>query len=476
MIQKAFISFILILSSLHIFGQSPIEDKNRIVYNRIEYFFNMQQTDSIYALANDDFQKQVSLPDFGLILKYFYQFGKIKEAVPVTANNDIIGYNIVFPTRTSYLQLAVNKDFKYYGFTIKDQPYIAVEAKNIKSNVTTTTKLDFYVDSIAKTYLSNPSTASLSIGVIHNNKINTFFYGETLKGDKASLPTGTSIYEIGSISKLFTSILLADLVEKNIITLDDSIAKYLPDSVKANPFIQKITFRQLANHTSGLARIPSNLEKTSKYDARNPYANYTRKELYQYLKSIKLTTDPGESYEYSNLGFGLLGDIINTITHKSFDQNIKETISLPLGLTNTAEKIDPKTQKIVGVYDVNGTQTLPWDFQALSGAGSLKSTTNDLLRFAQYQFKMPENNLENALALTRQFTYYLPPDTDIGLGWNMNMSNDVITYWHNGGTGGSSSYIAIVPDLKSAIVVLSNSANSVDAISLKILDKLLTTK
>ncbi|MCI0919912.1 serine hydrolase domain-containing protein [Sphingobacterium rhinopitheci] len=476
MIYKAFISFILILSSLPIFGQSSIEDKNRIVYNRIEYFFNTQQTDSIYALATEDFQKQVSSSDFGLIIQYFYQFGKIKEAIPVSANNNIIGYNIVFPNKTSYLQLAVNDDFKYYGFTIKDEPYIAVEAKDIKSNVTTTTTLDFFVDSIAKTYLSNPNTASLSIGIIHNNKINTFFYGESIKGDKASLPTGSSIYEVGSISKLFTSILLADLVEKNIISLDDSIAKYLPDSVKTNPYIQKITFKQLANHTSGLARIPSNLDKALKYDAKNPYANYTRKELYHYLKSVQQTTEPGEMYEYSNLGFGLLGDIISTITRKSFDQNIKETISMPLGMTNTVEKLDPKTQKMVGVYNTDGTATLAWDFQALAGAGALKSTTNDLLRFAQYQFKMPESNLENALALTRQFTYYLPPNTDIGLAWNMNMSNDVITYWHNGGTGGSSSFIAIVPDLKSAIVVLSNSANSVDDISIKILEKLLNTK
>lgn len=476
MIQKAALTFIFLLTVLQSFAQSTGETQNRIVYNRIEYFFNTQQTDSIYALANTAFQKQISYNDFDNFLTYFYAFGKIKEAIPVTYNKELAGYNLVLDNKSCYLQLGVDSSFKFHTFSIKDEPYVAVEAKDIISNVHKSTSLDFFVDSIAKTYLSNPATASLAIGIIHDNKINRFFYGETIKGDSASLPTESSIYEIGSITKVFTAIQLADLVEKKIISLDDSIVKYLPDSLRTNPFLKEITFKQLANHSSGLPSLPSNFEKTAKYDASNPYANYTRKELYQYLKNATQTTVPGENYEYSNLGFGLLGDLITTITKKSYAQNSKEIITTPLGLSHTLEKIDPKTQKMVQVYDESGTLVPSWDFQALTGAGGLKSTVNDLLRFAQYQFKMPENDLENAMALARQFTFYLPPNTDIGLGWNMNMSNDVISYWHNGGTAGSSSFIAIVPDLKAAIVILSNSANSVDTISLKILDKVLTTK
>jgi len=172
----------------------------------------------------------------------------------------------------------------------------------------------------------------------------------------------------------------------------------------------------------------------------------------------------------------LLGDLISIITKKPYAQNIKEIITTPLALTNTVEKIDPKTQKIVQAYNQNGELTTTWDFQALAGSGALKSTVNDLLRFAQYQFKMPESALENAMALTRQFTFYLPPNTDIGLAWNMNMSNEVISYWLNGGTAGSSAFIALVPDLKSAVVILSNAGTPVDNISLQIMDKVLTTK
>lgn len=476
MIHKILLSFTLLLASLSIFGQSAAESQNRIVFNRIEYFFNTQKADSIYALATKDFQKKISFKDFESVLRYFYQFGKIREAVPVTFVKEIAGYNLVFPSKKGNLQLGVDSTFKFNTFVLTDQPFIPVENKEIKSNVNASTTLDFYVDSIARTYLANRATASLSIGIIHNNKINTFFYGETSKTDKLSLPTGNSLYEIGSLSKVFTAILLADLVEKNTISLDDPIAKYLPDSVKANPFIQKITFKQLANHTSGLPRLPTNLDKAPKYNANNPYATYSRKELYEFLKNVKEPLEPSENYEYSNLGYGLLGDLITTITKKTYAQNIKEIISVPLGLTNTVEKIDPKTQKIIQVYNENGEQVTSWDFQALAGAGGLKSTVNDLLRFAQYQFKMPESVLENAMMLTRQFTFYLPPNTDIGLAWNMNMSNEVISYWHNGGTAGSSAFIALLPDLKSAIIILSNSGNSVDNISTQILDKVLTTK
>ncbi len=476
MIQKLTATLLLLVSSLSIFAQTEGDNLNRIVYNRIEYFFNTQQTDSIYNLASESFKEQISATDFSLVLRYFSQFGKIKEANAVTSDKGLVGYNIDFQTKKGYLQLAVDSTYRFNTFIIKEQPHATIDVKDINSNVTKTTSLDFHIDSIAKTYLTNATTASLAIGIVHNNKVNTFFYGETHKGDKNSLPTANSIYEIGSISKIFTSILLADLVEKNIISLDDSIAKFLPDSVRANPFIQKITFKQLANHTSGLPRLPSNLDKTIGFDINNPYKNYTRKELYQLLKGIELQNEPGDNYEYSNLGFGLLTDIISTITHKSYSQSVKDLISTPLGLTNTTEKIDPKTQQILPVYNEKGELVPVWDFQVLAGTVALKSTVNDLLRFAQYQFKMPENELENAMALTRQFTYYLPPTTDIGLGWHMEMSNDVITYWHNGGTGGSSSYIALVPDLKSAVIILSNSANSVDDISAKILDKVLTSK
>ncbi|MCA5005799.1 serine hydrolase domain-containing protein [Sphingobacterium bovistauri] len=464
----------IIISS--IWAQSPIEKRNRAVYNRIEYFFNTQNIDSIYHLASSDFKNNISLENFRGSIQPAFSLGKIREVMPVTFSNNTAGYNFLIGNQNASLQLAIDSNYNYYYFLL-DYKHIPTKRKEaVKSVVNKQNALDFYVDSIAQAYLSNSNTKSLAIGVINKSSVNTFFYGQNEAGNNTSLPNSNTLYEIGSLSKIFTATLLADLVEKGTVSLDDSITNFLPDSIAQNPFLQKITLKHLANHTSGLPRLPTNFDKVAKYTATNPYANYLRKDLFEYLKGYKSEVEPGEIYTYSNLGYGLLGEIISIITTKSYTQNIKEIITDSLRMPNTVEKINPKTQKLTKVYSEDGNEVPTWNFQAMTAAGSLKSTISDLLRFAQYQFKLPETSLENAMMMTRQFTYYLPPNTDIGLAWHMNMVDDVIQVWHGGATGGSSSFIGLVPDKKSAIIVLSNSAISVDEISSKILSKIANLK
>jgi CubicO group peptidase (beta-lactamase class C family) len=477
MIHKAllFVCNILLFSSTLI-AQSPVERRNRTVFNRIEYFINTKQPDSVYTLASEEFKRSVDKQGFIDMISNMANYGKISNTEPVTFANNIAGYNVLLGSSKTSIHLGVDSNYKFNYFLVKPDHIQTVRKEEVKSNVNNQNPLDFYVDSIARAYLSNPNTKSLAIGVINKNSINTFFYGQTDAANTASLPDGNTLYEIGSISKVFTATLLADLVEKGTISLDDSITKYLPDTLAQNTYLQKITFKHLANHTSGLPRLPENLDKVAKYNPKNPYANYSRKDLFHYLKDVKSDNEPGENFEYSNLGYGLLGELISIITQKTYSQNIKEIISDTLKLPNTVEKANPKTQKLTKVYNAHGQETPIWDFQAFAGTGALKSTVHDLLRFAQYQFKLPETTLENAMAMTRQFTYFLPPNTDIGLAWHMNMVDDVIQLWHNGRTAGSSSFIGLVPDKKSAIVVLSNSALSVDEISSKILSKIANLK
>lgn len=467
----------ILLIGTTLFAQSPVERRNRTVFNRIEYFINTQQPDSVYTLASPSFKEQLKENEFTNLISNLASLGKITDAQVVTFSNNIAGYNLTAGNTKYSIQLGVDSNFNFYYFLVK-QGHIqtAQRTEEVQSSVTKQNPLDYFVDSIARAYLSNPNTKSLSIGVINKNTVNTFFYGHTVAGHENSLPDGNTLYEIGSLSKIFTSTLLADLIEKGTLNLDDSIAKYLPDSVAQNPLIQKITFKQLANHTSGLPRLPSNLDKVAKFNPKNPYATYSRKDLFQFLKDVKSDNEPGEQYEYSNLGYGLLGELISIITKKSYTQNIKEIITDSLRMINTVEKINPKIHKVAKVYNQDGEEVPTWDFQALSAAGSLKSTVHDLLRFAQYQFKLPESTLEKAMMLTRQFTFYLPPQTDIGLAWHMNMVDDVIQYTHEGGTGGSSSFIGLVPDKKSAIVVLSNAGISVGEISAKILKQIANSK
>ena len=476
MIRKILLSTATILSFQFVIAQSPAEKQNRIVLNRIEYFFNTQQTDSIYALATEDFQKQIPANQFELALKYFYQFGKIKDINPATFINNVAGYNLSFDQNAASLHLAVDSTFKFNYFTIKNELIPTTQRTEIESKVSKTNSLDHKIDSLALSFLKRNNTPGMAIGIIHNNRINDFYYGRTDKNNEKSIPTANTLFEIGSLSKVFTATLLAELVQKEVISLDDSITKFLPDSIAANPAIQKITFKSLANHTSGLPRLPDNLASAPKFQESNPYNTYTRQELYNFLKNVAPLYEPGDNYEYSNLGYALLGDLLTTITKKSYATLVKESITAPLGLVNTVDKIDPKKQQLSKAYDVNGNEVPHWTWQTFLAAGGLKSNITDLLRFAQYQFKMPENDLENAMALTRLFTHYLPPATDIGLAWHMNMVNDVIQYWHTGATAGHSSFIGLIPDQRSAIIILSNSAHSLDEFAQSVLKELNTVQ
>ncbi len=342
--------------------------------------------------------------------------------------------------------------------------------------------LDLYIDSVAHIYTAHPHTRSLAIGIIDNNRTKTFFYGETVK-DNATLPTEETIYEIGAMTQIFTATLLADMVERGIIQLEDPIVKFLPDSIARNPSLQDITFQSLANHTSGLPKSPSDLEKSPRFDPQDPYASYSRKDLFAFLKSFQSDVVPGEKYEYSPLGYGLLGELMAIITKKSYGELIREIITAPLStlsdhwrMTNTTDKLNPKTQQLVKGHDENGQETLPWNSQAMTGAIALKSTIKDLLAYACVQFNMPNTTLEHAMALTRQFTYFLPPDTDIGLAWHMNMVGDIIVYSQTGSTGGYRSFIGLIPDKKSALVILTNTAVPIDEMSTKMVGRMIVTE
>lgn len=456
-------------------AQSVEERNNRAVFNRIEFFFNIQQADSIYHLGSERFRNQVNPEAVQQVVDYFSAFGRMHNANVVDFSQGVASYEANVGERFVRIKLAIDSNLHYDLFQIQEIPARIAqepEEKEITPLPENADVLDRFVDSIARSYMRYEAAKSLAIGLISDNEVKTFFYGETTPGS-GTLPHANTIYEIGSITKTFTATLLANLVENGTIQLDDSIAKFLPDSVASNPFIQKITFKSLANHTSGLPKLPDNIDQSPQFDRANPYAHYGRKELFAFLKTFDNENEPGDQFEYSNLGYGLLGELLSIITDVPFAQLVTDSIATPLNMTNTVQHLDAKKQQLMQPHNNKGEAVAAWQFEAMSGAGALRSTINDLLRYAHTQFLMPENTLEQAMMLTRQFSYFIPPNTDIGLAWHMNMLGDVIYYWHNGMTGGSSSYLAIAPDKSTALVVLSNAAVSVDDISQDIMRRLL---
>lgn len=479
MIRKLF--FLLFMcTALTGLGQTRTEEANRAVFNKIEFFINTQMTDSIYNLASEGFKEQVSKDQFAFMLQNLYQLGRITDVEVEDFKGQTATYRIYFTEERQLLaKLAIDSTYHYttLAFTAADNSTKKVEKpekEEVISQVETETPLDFYIDSVANTYIKKGNTQSLSVAVFHKNKYKTFLYGETEKGNN-TLPTENTLYEIGSITKVFTATLLADLVTRDVIQLDDSITRFLPDSVSSNPSLKGITFKTLANHTSGLPRMADNWNRISGYNEKDPFATYDQKALFSYLKNHKASREPGEEYEYSNLGYGLLGELIAIICKKPYMQCLRETILTPLQLNNTTDKPDAKKQQtVLPGLDKEGNMTPLWNWKALIGAGGLKSNIRDLMLFAIEQFKMPENDLQSAMALTRQFTFFTPENMDIGLAWRISMIEDGIIYFHHtGGTAGSSSFIGLSPDTKTAVVILSNASESVHPISTEIMEKLL---
>ncbi len=462
-------------------GQSLEEKNNRAVFNRIEYFINSQQPDSIYQLANKDFQSQISRSQLTGILTQLSVLGKIKNATVFKYNRGVASYKTEFEQETMTILLGVDSTMHYH--TLAFQPYqgdakadsAASAKKDIISNVKATNPLDNFVDSVARNYAKQGNAQGLAVAIIHKNKINTFFYGETDKGNN-KLPDANTLFEIGSISKTFTASLLADMVNKGLVNLEDSIAKFLPDSIAQNPDIKKINFKSLVNHTSGLPALADNWNKGPKFSMDDPYAFYDRKQLFAYLKNYKAKGDPETEYAYSNLGFGLLAELIAIIQKKPYMQLVKESILVPLEMTNTSDKIDPKNKNIAPPHNKEGTKVSFWNFQAMAGAGALKSSLNDMLRYTIAQLTYPETDIQKAMNLTKQFTFFVPPNSDIGMAWHMNMLEGMTYYWHNGGTAGSSSFVGFVPDEKSVVIILSNSEIDVTQTGIQLLEKVLTTK
>lgn len=284
---------------------------------------------------------------------------------------------------------------------------------------------------------------------------------------------GDTLFEIGSMTKVFTSLLLADAVQRGEVKLDDPAAIYLPATVKMPRRGDKqITLADLATHTSALPRLPSNLTPA---DPANPYADYTVEQLYAFLASYELPRDIGAEYEYSNLGAGLLGHLLARRANSDYATLVRTRITAPLSMKNTFIAIpsNAKTRMATG-HDETLTAVANWDLPTLAGAGALRSTANDMLTFLAAQLgytKSPLTPAMTSMLRTRRPTG--ASNMTIALGWHIaTSSNGGEIVWHNGGTGGYRSFIGFDPKTRSGVVVLSNTSTiaGVDDIGRHLLD------
>jgi serine-type D-Ala-D-Ala carboxypeptidase/endopeptidase len=283
-------------------------------------------------------------------------------------------------------------------------------------------------------------------------------------------PDADSVFEIGSISKVFTSLVLADMVGRGEVKLEDPVAKFLPAAVTVPERDGRaITLLDLSNQVSGLPRLPNNLKPA---DGGDPYADYGPARLYEFLAGYKLPRAVGEKYEYSNLGVGLLGHALALKAGTSYEEMVRRRVLEPLGLSDTAIVLpDRLAARLAPGFDATLKPVKNWRFDALAGAGALRSTARDMLKFLTAAMGLRDTPLRGAFALMLEKRRPTgAPDLEIGLGWHIWKKFGTEIVWHNGGTGGYRSFAGFDPARKTGVVVLCDTSFGVDDLGLHALE------
>jgi len=287
-------------------------------------------------------------------------------------------------------------------------------------------------------------------------------------GAGAKFDRGT-LFEIGSISKVFTALILADMVNKGEVSLDDPAAKYLPPGHKMPERNgRQITLRDLSTHRSGLPRMDDGMRAIN--DPDGPFADYDEKRLLAFLDHYQLTRDIGSQWEYSNLGVGLLGYLLARAADTDYETLLRERITRPLAMNDTRITLAPPyAARLAPGFDAYMRPVKPWDLAILAGAGGIRSSAADMLTFAA---AVLDPNSSIAPALKTMLSVRVPgegPQVDQALGWELlHPVPDREVLLHAGQTGGYRAMLALDPMQGRAVVALSNSAAEPSTVDLAV--------
>ena len=305
---------------------------------------------------------------------------------------------------------------------------------------------DTLISFVSKKIASMPNGFVVSIALLKDEEVN--YIGLAKENDHLVVKEfKDSLFEIGSLTKVFTSSLLAHEVVNNNLKLRKPINKLFPYKFKDEI---KLSYQELANHTSGMYRLPSNILPLIIRNMDNPYSEYSFHLFDKYLQQeLQIQQSDFPKYSYSNLGAGLLAYALSIKREEPFENLLSEIIFTQYGMVNTAFDINTSFHGM----DAYGQIAENWQFKALKGAGGLISNTSDLSKFVIAQFD--SNNC--SLSLTRKATHSISDSMSIGLGWHIiNPNSSDLKYWHNGGTGGFTSSISFRTLNKTGVIILSN--------------------
>jgi serine-type D-Ala-D-Ala carboxypeptidase/endopeptidase len=292
----------------------------------------------------------------------------------------------------------------------------------------------------------------LIIGVVDTSGPRFFSYGVTAwEGAPVNEET---IFEIGSVTKVFTSLALSEMAVRGVVGLDEPVQSLLPDGVRMPQFGERpVTLRHLVLHLSGLPELPPDIGSG---DPANPCAAYDSTQLFGFLNRFSLPYEPGERVRYSNLGSGLLGYILARHENTQYERLVERYVLTPLGLGDTGISLSPaQRQRFAQGHGEDGPVP-SCTSDALAGAGDLRSTAADILRVLAAASGITTSPLDSALRLR--------------LGWNQRQLENRRILYHGGRTGGFRAFVGSDPERRRGVVVLANSNEGVDDIGFHLLD------
>lgn len=296
-------------------------------------------------------------------------------------------------------------------------------------------------------------SVAMIAGVFDTTGAAYFSYGtRTIEGGEPV--DENTVFEIGSITKTFTTLLLADMVERGELALTNLVRDFVPEDIHVPQYGNRaITLTHLASHGSGLPRMPTNFTPA---DLTNPYADYGEQKLFEFLDSYELPRAPGSLYEYSNYGMGLLGYLLSRSKGLSYEELLQQRILDVLGLNDTSITLsESQRQRLAHGY--SGVVSIPnWGFGALAGAGAIRSTAKDMLAYLATNLGLRDSPLYSAMTNSHKARITASPGLQVGLGWHILSRGGRQFVFHDGQTGGYSALIAFEQEAQRAVVVLAS--------------------
>ncbi len=309
-------------------------------------------------------------------------------------------------------------------------------------------------------------TPSIALAIIDSSGVQYYNFCKT--SEDGTEADENSIYEIGSISKVFTGILLAQQVLDGDLRLQDKINDLLPDSIKVPVMGDKeITLGDLTDHTSGLPRMPENFAPAN---PNNPYADYTVAQMYEFISDYQPTRKVGAQYEYSNLAQGLLGHLLAMNRNTTYEELMIQTIANPLEMHDTRIEFTPSMLEHLAMGHSGGRVVENWDIPTFAGAGGIRSSSADMAKFISANLGYVKTPLAEAMELSHQVRHHKAGNMSVAMGWHIRKGESGDVIWHNGGTGGYRAFIGFVKETGVGVVLLTNASVDNDDIGFYLLD------